>query len=174
MAMKIRQITLFLPAKLRPLLEQRPVRFILVGGLNTVIGYALFALLVATGLNYPYAMMLTTSIGVMVNFKSTGKLVFNNSNNRLLFKFIALYVFIYFFNIMLIRGLDFFFHNVYISGIFSIMAAAVVSYYGNKNFIFTANQSMLNSPPVGDQRNQEDLSQSPVEKRGTLSIFIWG
>lgn len=131
---------------LQRLLHHQPLRFLLVGGLNTLFGYALFAALIMTGLAYPYAMLITTCLGILVNFKTTGKLVFNNSDNHLLLKFIALYICIYFFNIALIRGLDLFLSNVYISGIFSIMASAVLSYFCNKNFIFVADKSMVTSP----------------------------
>lgn len=145
-------------SKLRSMMDSQPIRFILVGGLNTVFGYTLFAILITAGLYYAYAMLLTTCIGVLVNFKFTGKLVFNNSDNRLLLKFIALYICIYFFNIILIHGLDLFLHNLYLSGIFSILASAVLSYFCNKNFIFVAKKGMLSPPNMGDQKTFTDTS----------------
>lgn len=50
--------------------------FMLVGGLNTVVGYALFALFLWTGLGPTTALAAATIGGVAFNFQSIGRIVF--------------------------------------------------------------------------------------------------
>jgi putative flippase GtrA len=117
------------------------LKFILVGGLNTLFGYGLFALLLALGLPYPYALFLATCIGVLFNFKSTGKLVFKNSSNALLIRFILLYVFIYLFNLAAIKIFNIFLDNLYWSGMIAMLPSALLSYYFSKKYVFVSKTS---------------------------------
>ena len=67
------------------------VKFIFVGVLNTAFGYLAYALLLFLGLHYTLAVVLSTIAGVLFNFKTTGTIVFKNNNNKLIFKFVAVY-----------------------------------------------------------------------------------
>lgn len=122
--------------------ENQPLKFILVGGLNTLIGYCLYALFLAVGLPYYYAMLLTTCLGALINFKTTGSLVFNNKNNKLLLRFILVYLFIYLFTNFSIYLLKNFIPNLYICGILSIMMSSIVSYFCNKKYTFKAQENI--------------------------------
>lgn len=113
------------------------LKFILVGGLNSLFGYSLFALLIALGLHYGYALFLATCIGVLFNFKSTGTFVFKNSSNTFLLRFILLYVFIYLFNLAAIKIFNLFLNNLYLSGIISMMLSALLTYYYSKKYVFS-------------------------------------
>jgi putative flippase GtrA len=66
--------------------------FVLVGALNTLFGYGCYALLLWLGLHYGMATLLGTILGVLFNFRTTGRLVFQNHDNRLLGRFILVYV----------------------------------------------------------------------------------
>lgn len=70
-------------------MNKQLVKFLLVGGLNTLFGYAVFAVLISTGLHYTIAVFIGTLIGVLFNFKTTGKLVFDSQDNTLIWKFFA-------------------------------------------------------------------------------------
>jgi putative flippase GtrA len=76
---------------IRRLLRSRFVRFVLVGGLNTAFGYTVFAICILIGIPYPLAALVSTVLGVLFNFKSYGGLVFASHDNRLIFRFIAVY-----------------------------------------------------------------------------------
>ena len=76
---------------IRRLLRGRFVRFLLVGGLNTLFGYTVFAICILIGIPYPLAALVSTVFGVLFNFKSYGTLVFASHDNRLIFRFIAVY-----------------------------------------------------------------------------------
>lgn len=63
----------------------------LVGGLNTAFGYTVFAICILIGTPYQLAALVSTVLGVLFNFKSYGALVFASHDNRLIFRFIAVY-----------------------------------------------------------------------------------
>jgi putative flippase GtrA len=81
---------------IRRLLRSRFVRFLLVGGLNTVFGYTVFAISILIGIPYPLAALVSTVLGVLFNFKSYGTLVFGSHDNRLILRFFAVYGICYF------------------------------------------------------------------------------
>lgn len=67
--------------------DNQPLLFIFVGALNTLFGYTIFTFFIMMGLHYALAALLANILGVLFNFKTTGKIVFKNSNNVLLVKF---------------------------------------------------------------------------------------
>lgn len=110
--------------------------FIFVGGLNTLFGYAIFALFIYLGMNYAVAVFIATCLGVIFNFKTTGKLVFNSHDNNLIYKFILVYVLLYIFNVLLIKILQPIFENFYLTGFISLMPTAVAAFVLNKYLVF--------------------------------------
>ena len=68
-----------LPEPLRP--SRRFLHFLLIGALNTAVGYGLFVLFLWLGLHYALAAAFATVLGVLFNFKSTGGLVFKSKDN---------------------------------------------------------------------------------------------
>jgi len=110
--------------------------FILVGAINTIFGYSVFALFVYIGIHYVLAVFFATCIGVLFNFKTIGKVVFKNSENSRIFKFIMVYAVQYLINISLIKLFILFGSNTYIAGAFSTFFCAILSYFLNKNFVF--------------------------------------
>jgi putative flippase GtrA len=73
------------------LLRNRFVRFLLVGGLNTLFGYAVFTICILVGIPYPVSALISTVLGVLFNFKSYGALVFGSHDNRLILRFFLVY-----------------------------------------------------------------------------------
>jgi putative flippase GtrA len=81
------------------------VKFLFVGALNTLFGYSVFAGLVYAGIAPMPALLLTYVVGVLFNFVTTGRLVFNRSRASLL-RFILAYVVIYIFNVGLFKAVE--------------------------------------------------------------------
>lgn len=79
--------------------------FLLVGLLNTFIGYSIFALLTLLDVRASIALFSTYIFGVIFNYFTTGKLVFNSLNNHAFLRFIVSYVAIYFINLGIITQL---------------------------------------------------------------------
>ena len=95
----IKRILLF-PINLLWKIENKFLRFIFVGALNTVFGYLIFLLLIWTGLHYSIALLLSQILGVLFNYKTTGYLVFQNKSNNLIIKFFIVYGVIYLINLL--------------------------------------------------------------------------
>lgn len=118
------------------LFEKRFAVFLLVGGVNTLFGYGLFALLMFFGVHYALALFVATIVGVIFNFKSTGALVFESSDNRLVLRFILGYVVVYLFNLAGIRCLEALGVGAIVGAAFMMLPAAVLSYILNSRFVF--------------------------------------
>jgi len=122
----------------RRMLNSQLLRFMLVGGLNTVVGYALFAVFVWIGLPYPAAIGLATVLGVTFNFQSTGRLVFGGARLSQLGRFVAVYGFVYLLNVgsvaLLLRaGL-----NVYVANAVVLVPLALLAFVLQRRFVFSA------------------------------------
>lgn len=112
------------------------IKFIFVGILNTVFGYSIFAFFIFCNLHYTIASLLSTVIGVLFNFKTTGNLVFKNKDNTLLGKFILVYMLIYLLNIISLKLLENFYVDIYISGAILMFPLALLSFLLNNRFVF--------------------------------------
>ena len=60
-------------------LNQRIAKFISVGLINTLVGYAIYAILIAANISYFLALFVATIAGVTFNYFSIGRLVFKSS-----------------------------------------------------------------------------------------------
>ena len=116
--------------------QRQLVKFILVGGLNSLFGYSCYALFVFMGLPYPVALLLATCIGVLFNFKTTGTIVFANANNDYFLKFVIVYGFIYLFNMTFIKFMELFTSNLYLAGFVAMIPAAILGFILNKYIVF--------------------------------------
>ena len=81
-------------------------KFLVVGALNTLFGYSVFAILILIGNTPTLALILTYVIGVVFNFFTTRRFVFNHSKRASLLQFIIAYIAIYIFNIGLYRLIE--------------------------------------------------------------------
>ena len=130
-------------AKLVNLIKKHKfARFLLVGAINTLFGYFLYGSLILIGLNYKYAVLLATIIGVLFNFKTTGRLVFGTKNNRLIFRFVGVYVVTFLLNVEALRIADAISINIehktkiLIAGAILVLPMAVISFILMKLFVF--------------------------------------
>ena len=117
-------------------------KFLIVGGLNTLFGYSLFAILLYLNFHYTVAVLFATLLGVVFNFFTIGRFVFANNETQLIFKFISVYIVVYMFNI---SGLWFFEHikfDLYIGGALLVLPLALISFFLNKYFVFTSRKGI--------------------------------
>lgn len=71
------------------------LRFVAVGMLNTAFGYGVYAVFILLELPRPAALAIATVMGVLFNFKTTGRIVFGSRDNRLLLRFVLVYAVMY-------------------------------------------------------------------------------
>ena len=122
--------------------KHRFVRFLLVGVINTLFGYLAFSTLILLGLNYKYAVLLATILGVLFNFKTTGRLVFGSKNNKLMFRFVLVYVVTFLLNVEMLRIVDAIDIGIeqktkmLIAGAILVFPLAVISFILMKLFVF--------------------------------------
>jgi putative flippase GtrA len=114
----------------------RFIKFLFVGFINTVFGYGVFALLLFLGLHYALASLFGTILGVIFNFFTTGRLVFQNTDNLLIFKFIGVYAIVYLINLLLLAIIDYFNYNLYIGGFIILLPVAFLAFQLNQTFVF--------------------------------------
>jgi putative flippase GtrA len=107
-----------------------------VGGVNTFFGYGLFALLLYLGLHYTLASLLATCAGILFNFNTTGRIVFKNSDHRLLLRFLMVYSFIYLINVLLLKLMVIYAINLYLGSAAATLPMAFLAYILNKKFVF--------------------------------------
>lgn len=71
-------------------------RFLGVGLINTVVGYAIYGILVLVKMPYLAALLMATILGVIFNYFSIGRLVFMSKGGLIVFgKFLATYGVVY-------------------------------------------------------------------------------
>ncbi len=117
-------------------MNNKLTRYLLVGILNTSFGYSLYAIFIFIGLHYSIAVLLSTVIGVIFNFKTIGILVFKSKNNALIVKFILVYVFTYCLNVVFLRILKELNFDMYVAGILLLVPIALISFLLHNSFVF--------------------------------------
>lgn len=124
--------------------RKRLVLFFIVGGVNTAFGYSLYALLLYLHFHYALASLLATIGGVLFNFKTTGVIVFKSHDNRLLFRFIAVYTVTYLLNVVLLRIFSINNANMYLAGAALILPMAMLGFVMQKKFVFGGETDEVN------------------------------
>ena len=124
------------PRDLQGLARNRFMRFLAVGVLNTVFGYACFAALLWAGLHYSLALLVATVAGVLFNFRTIGGFVFGSSHPRLLGRFIAVYGVVYGANVAGLALLQRAGIGALEAQALLVLPAAVVSFLLNRRFVF--------------------------------------
>ena len=116
-------------------LDEKFLKFLFVGFLNTAFSYFIYALFVTIGLKANLALFFQYIIGVLWNFKTTGTIVFQNKNNKLIFKFILSYIFTFLINSVLLAILNKFI-NDYLAQAILILPIALISFIILKKWVF--------------------------------------
>ena len=111
-------------------------RFVAVGVVNTAFGYGLFAFFIYMGLHYTVASFLGTVLGIVFNFFTTGRLVFQNMDNSRLPWFFGVYGITYILGIIGLFFLDRMGLDMYRAGLLMIPPSAIISYLLNRQFVF--------------------------------------
>lgn len=114
------------------------LRFLVVGGLNTLFGYGLFAGFTWIGMQYPVAIALATVLGVLFNYQTTGRLVFSGPGRGRLWRFFAVYGLVYVLNVAAVAVLLRAGVNVYLANALAIPPLVVVSFLLQRSFVFQA------------------------------------
>lgn len=116
--------------------SRRFIIFLLVGGLNTIFGYGLFALCLYLKLHYTLASLISTVIGILFNFKTSGVIVFKNKDNSLIYRFFLAYGISFCIGICLLFLLNQMGVSNYIGGAILIIPGAIIAYTLQRLLVF--------------------------------------
>lgn len=118
--------------------KYKKIRFIISGILNTLFGYAAYAVLLFVGFSYPIALLSATILGLVFNYFNFRKFVFFGYPDWLdFFKFAIVYVAIYAFNAFGLWILtEDFFLNPYIGQVIFILPSALLGWLLMNYWVF--------------------------------------
>jgi len=112
------------------------VRFVLVGGLNTLVGYSLFAVLFLLSGDHRLALLVATVLGVLFNFVTTGRLVFGNRSWGRLPLFVGIYALSFALNLGALELLIAAGVAPLLGQLLVLPAVVVLSFLGNRLVVF--------------------------------------
>jgi putative flippase GtrA len=112
------------------LLELKIIKFLIAGVLNTLFGYFVYAVLLVINTHYLAALFVATVAGVVFNYFSFGRIVFNGLSSWLVFvKFFSAYTIIYLINAALLGLLtEYFLISPYIGQLSCIPIGVALSW----------------------------------------------
>lgn len=112
--------------------------FIVVGVMNTIVGYLLFLGALTLGLHYTLASLLATILGILFNFTSSGYIVFGSTCKKRLPHYFAGYGIVYAANCIGLFLLGFISIKPSIAAAFLLIPMAGLSYLIQRGFVFRA------------------------------------
>lgn len=107
-----------------------------MGAINTLFSLTLYWIFVYFGVHYTLAVFISSMLGILFNYKTTGKLVFENDSNKLIFKFFTVYFFTYLLSVGGLKLLFMMGFDKYNGAIIIAIPMAVISFFLNKRFVF--------------------------------------
>ena len=122
---------------IKKLLSNSFLKYLLIGGLNTVFGYSIFAVYTFLLGNAYLSLILSTVTSVLFNFKTYGVLVFKSHDNSKIFRFFAAYAFIIAIQMVLYNGLtQVGITNPYLAVGILVLPMAMLSFVLLRKFVF--------------------------------------
>ena len=123
--------------------DKKFLTFIIVGGLNTLVGYLVYSFFLYLNFHYTMASFLALIFGILFNFKTHGRLVFGSRDNTLIFRYIISWGIIYLIVVSCLAGFDRFGVNLYLANALLIPPLTVLAYFLNLKFVFAENRSWM-------------------------------
>jgi putative flippase GtrA len=121
------------------LLQRQEFRFLMVGGINTAVGYGTYALFVFLGFDYLLAFTIATIVGVVNSYLWNRFFTFRSSSKALseMTRFALVYLVSFCVGLLFLKVIvGWLGINQYLAGILNIMMTTAISWFGHKNFSF--------------------------------------
>ena len=112
------------------------LHFLIIGIVNTSFSYGIYAGLLFVGVSYALANLVALVTGILFSFKTQGRLVFGNPDNRLLGRFILSWGLIYICTIIFIGRIIALGLDAYSAGALALPLSVLLSYLTQKYFVF--------------------------------------
>lgn len=118
----------------------RFVKFLVVGGINTLFGFGVYSACICLDCPVPIALLFSMVLGTLFNFFSTGHYVFRQFSFNLLPRFLICYLFIYILNIYFFEVIFLKINNKIYTQAILVLPLAVMSYFLMNRFVFPQNK----------------------------------
>jgi putative flippase GtrA len=113
------------------------LRFLLVGGLNTIVGFIIFSLTIyVTNGNVGLSLAANIGVGVFFNFLSYGYGVFRSLGVLRFVKFVCVYAILYTVNYLALAIMTGYGVNVYLAQFINLFYLAPISYLTFNRWVF--------------------------------------
>ncbi len=118
------------------------IKFVFVGLINAIFGYLVFYFLLKASSNLFFSTLLAQLLGILFNYKTIGRHVFNHKDNNLIVNFFYVYVFTFLLNLSCILLINKFFKlEYYIGAAIIILPIALLSFFLNSTYVFNHRKS---------------------------------
>lgn len=111
-------------------------KFLLIGSINTLFGYSIYALLILNNFDYKIAISISTILGVIFNYISTGRFVFKYNRFDRILPFIFIYTLIYLINLILITLFINIGFNELLSGAFALIPVVMLTFFLLNKYVY--------------------------------------
>lgn len=123
----------------QPFAIPKIIRFLLVGGLNTLVGFLVFSLAIylSSG-NVGLSLAANIGVGVFFNYLSYGIAVFKSLGKKQFAKFVLAYAFLYVINYVALKIMLGQQMNIYVAQFINLFYLAPLSYFIFNKLVFVA------------------------------------
>jgi putative flippase GtrA len=128
--------------RIQGLFKNKKVRFLFVGALNTVFGYAVYSMFIFFGLHYLAAQFFGSILAITHSYLWNKHFTFKSKEKSAgeVLRFISVYAVSYVLNMILLYVLiDRLKINQYLAGAAGIFITTIISYVGHKKVSFRQN-----------------------------------
>lgn len=115
------------------------IRFTLVGVINTLSAFGVFASILWLGIHYMLATLIGGLVGVIIGFRLHGSFVFRQSGKGRFVHFVIIFLLMYLLNIG-IQTVARSYLNAYVAGALASCFTIPISYVFNRIFVFQNGQ----------------------------------
>ena len=112
------------------------LRYIAIGSLNTAFGYGIYCLMLAIGLNFAGASLVSLLFGIILSFATLGRFVFLSQLEGRFAKFILVWAVLYIFNIAFIAGIMRLGADAYIAGLIAAIPTLGAAFMLQRFYVF--------------------------------------
>jgi len=119
------------------------LRYIAVGSLNTAFGYGVYCLMLALGLNFAAASLVSLVFGIILSFATLGRYVFLSQLEGRFAKFILVWAGLYIFNVAIIAAIIRFGADAYIAGLIAAVPTLGAAFLLQRFYVFNDTGSSI-------------------------------
>ena len=131
---------------LKNIFKRQEIRFLFVGGLNTLVGYGLYAIFLMLNVNYLIANTLSTVLGVLHSYLWNRFFTFKSKEkaSKEIVKFVSVYIISYLLGTATLFCFTSFLQlSPYIAGFINLFITTLISFFGHKYFSFSSENGRL-------------------------------